>query len=260
LEHSRETKGPVRDSSPPENASGDNSEQGDWRASLDEALELLEQELNDLPETNRDVPRLATYVRLFHAIANNRAQAVSAIEQLPEEEQEYWKHQMHALLLAMDADGKHGSSRRAALVLRELREAVDRLANVSTLDVRNLTLCKSVDSYGCFTEFPSNTFRPGDEVLLYVEIDNFTVKKVQDKFETELQGTYDILDSGGVRVANVVLPVDKNRCDNHRRDYFIAYRLFLPKDLRPGSYKLRLSIEDVKGGKSNEGSLEFKIR
>jgi hypothetical protein len=238
----------------------DVSKLGSWRTSLNDALNSLEAEMKNLPEKDREASTFAVYVRLLHTIANHHEEAIAEIEQLPAEEQEYWKHQLYAILLAIDADQKHTSSRRAALVLRELRAAVDRLANVSTLDVRHLALCKSVDSYGCFTEFPTLAFRPGDEVVLYVEVDNFTAEKVQDKYETELLWTYDILDSKGNRMANVVLPLDKNRCENRRRDYFIAPKVFLPKDLRPDKYTLRVSVEDVKGGKSNEGSIEFRIK
>ena len=164
---------------------------------------------------------------------------------------------MYGLLLAIDAEGKHTSSRRALLVLRELRAAVDRLANISTIDVRHLAYVSRSRVTVAIPSFHRILFRPGDEVVLYVEIDNFTAEKVQDKFETELPWTYDILD-GENRVANVVLPIDKNRCENRRRDYFIAPKVFLPKDIRPGNYTLRLTVEDIKGGKSNEGSLEFR--
>ena len=233
---------------------------GQWRASLDQTLQLLEKELAGSPRQESDGANLAACLRMLHALANHRGEAVAAIEQLPEDEQEYWKHQMHALLLALNADEKHAPSRRAALVLRELRSAQDHLSKLSALDVRNLAFCKAVDSYGCYTEFPTQTFRPEQEIVLYAEIDNFDVEKVNDKYETELQFSYDILDSSGARVANVALPVDKNRCDNHRRDYFITYTFYLPKDIRPGSYTLQLTVEDLKGHKSNQGSLEFRVR
>ena len=39
-----------------------------------------------------------------------------------------------------------------------------------------------------------------------------------------------------------------------------AYRLFIPKDLAAGKYTLRLTIEDLKGKKSNQSSIDFKVR
>lgn len=233
---------------------------GQWRTNLDQARDMLEKELARFPHEEHEKATLTAYVRLLHAIANHRDQAVAAIDALPNDEREYWKHQLHALVLALDAENKHAPSRRAALVLRELRSAVDHLSNLSTLDVRNLALCTKVDSYGQFTEFRTQSFRPGDEVLLYVEIDNFAAEPVGDKFETELRGAYVILDAAGERLANVELPRDHQQCENRRRDYFIAYDIFLPKDIRSGSYTLQLTIEDVKGHKSSQGSIDFRVR
>jgi hypothetical protein len=235
-------------------------EPGQWRTALNQALDSLEKELVRFSHDDKEAGTLSTYVRLLHAIANHREQAVTVIDELPEDEREYWKHQMHALLIALDAEHQHAPTSRAALVLRELRSAVDHLSEVSALDVRNLALCKSVESYGRITEFPSHSFRPGTEVLLYVEIENFAVESVGDRFETELSGVYEIRDSAGERVANVVLPLDKQLCDNRRRDYFIAYRIFLPQDIRAGTFTLYLTIEDLKGRKSSQGSIEFQIR
>ena len=57
-------------------------------------MALLDEELKGLPEKSDEAPTLATYIRLLHVIADHREDAVRAIEQLPDEEQEYWKHQI----------------------------------------------------------------------------------------------------------------------------------------------------------------------
>ncbi|MGE0757437.1 MAG: hypothetical protein AB7O38_10465 [Pirellulaceae bacterium] len=233
---------------------------GSWRDQLNATIEALTVQLGDQPETAPEYRQLAANLRLLQVLANRPDQAVAAIEGLPEDEREFWKHQAHALLLALDADGKNAAAQRYALALRELRSAEGHLANLSTLDVRNLALCESVDSYGMFTEFRTQSFRPGTDVLLYVEVDNFTVERVGDRFETELQGVYEIADAQGNRVTNVRLPLDKPQCNNRRRDYFIRYLITLPSDLGAGKYTLHLTMVDVKGQKSSDASLDFRIR
>ena len=233
---------------------------GQWNREIERALASLSADL-DRPNLDRnEQARLEIMRRLLYVATNQRDEAVSPIKQLDEDEQEYWKHQIHALLVSIDADGKHPTTRRAALALRNLRTATEHLANVSTLDVRNLTFCKEVLSYGEYRVFDSYSFRAKDEVVMYVEIDNFAAHPRGDSFETELHSSYEIVDDAGRRVANVVLPVDKQVSTNRRRDYFIAYLITLPSQIAPGSYRLRLTVEDVIGKKSNHAAVDFRVQ
>jgi hypothetical protein len=235
-------------------------EPGQWNREIERALTSLSADLAR-PNLDRDEKaRLEIMRRLLYVATNQRDEAVSPIEQLDEDEREYWKHQLHGLLVSIDADGKHPTTRRAALALRNLRTATDHLANVSTLDVRNLTFCKEVLSYGEYRVFDSYSFRAKDEAVLYVEVDNFAAHPRGDSFETELHGSYEITDDAGRRVANVVLPVDKQVCNNRRRDYFIAYLITMPSQIAAGSYRLRLTVEDIIGKKSNFATVDFRIQ
>ena len=159
-------------------------------------------------------------------VGNRRAQAVAPIEGLSEDKHKFWKQQYYGLLVSLDPTGMHAAaSRRAALALRYYDTAQSHLANLSTLDVRGLAFCSRVESFGRYDEFRTYNFRAGQEVLLYVEVEHFAAEKQGDQFETELQGEYEILDAQGMHIANVVLPHNKQLCNNRRRDYFIAYKL-----------------------------------
>jgi hypothetical protein len=93
-----------------------------------------------------------------------------------------------------------------------------------------------------------------------VEVRNFTAKQKDDhQYETELQGSFRVLDRSGTARAERTLPLDKQTCANLRRDYYIAYRLYIPSELGPGPYTLELTIEDKKGNKSNNALLDFNI-
>jgi hypothetical protein len=94
---------------------------GSWRDQLAVTLELLEKELADVPRDSRSAGTLAAMSRLLHVIANHSESAVAGIDQVSDDEREFWKHQAMALLLALDVDQKNVASRRAALALRELR-------------------------------------------------------------------------------------------------------------------------------------------
>lgn len=232
---------------------------GEWRAHAEKALAALEREKAHFSPSGREEEQLAINQRALHWLLNQHDEAVAEIADMNEDEKEYWKHQFAALLIAADADDKHTSSRRAALARRELRDASDHLANMSSLDVRNLAFCEKVESFGRYAPFKSTAFKPGQEVLLYVEIDNFTVKAVGDRFETELQAEYNLIDANGNRTSSKLATV-KEEGRNRRHDYFVAYTLSLPKELTAGQYTLQLIVEDVKGQKSSQASLEFKVR
>ena len=235
-------------------------EPGQWNREIEEALASLAADLKRPNLDRNEKARLEVLRRLMYVATNQREAAVSPIEQLDEDEREYWKHQIHGLLVSIDADGKHPTTRRAALALRDLRTASDHLANVSTLDVKNVTFCTEVLSYGEYRVFDSYTFRAQDEVVLYVEIDNFAVHPRGDSFETELHASYEIVDDAGRRVANVVLPVDKQVSNNRRRDYFIPHLMKMPAQIDSGAYRLRLTVEDVIGKKSNHATIDFRIK
>jgi hypothetical protein len=244
----------------PADASEDELQKGEWRVRLVESIDYLEKELARYPSSDRETVQMAKAVRLLHLIANNREKAVAALEELSEDEQEYWKHQLHALLIAFDANDMHAGSRRAALALRELRQAADHLANQSTLDVRNLAFCEAVESFGVYTPVKSLAFKAGQPVLLYVELDNFTVKQSGDNYETKFQAEYNIVDASGGRINKKLNPIEETDGRSRRRDYFMSCQLEIPKDLKPGPYTLQLIVEDVIGQKSSEAKIEFRVR
>ena len=109
-------------------------------------------------------------------------------------------------------------------------------------------------------KFEPNRFEPNQQVLLYVEIDNFTVEQTAEGFATAFKGNYQILARSGNRVADQTFQLEQETCRNRRRDYFIPYRMWMPKEIQPGSYTLQLTIEDVKGHKFGQSSIDFEIR
>jgi hypothetical protein len=254
---------------------------GPWREHLELAIESLQAELAGVPdapaqvvatatpaseeeyrtqaERRRERARKEAYLRLLYLAAQRPADAARGVEEFSPAEQEFWKHQLHGLGVFLDDQGAPVADRRARLALRELQQGMHHLAAASGLDVRNLAFCPQVFSFGNYVEFTPAEFRPGQEVLLYAEIDNFSVEPQPNGYETELQGSYQIFDAGGRRVAEHTFAPEKEICRNRRRDYFIPFRMYLPKRIDPGPYTLQLTIEDLKGRKFGQSSVRFAI-
>ena len=76
-------------------------------------------------------------------------------------------------------------------------------------------------------EFESSEFEPGQEVILYAEVENFKSEPTPEGYHTALQSSYQILDSRGQRVAEHEFATTEEYCRNPRRDFFLRYHIFL---------------------------------
>jgi hypothetical protein len=236
---------------------------GDWLKAHDEAIRAIEQELAlaRLDTARADeVARLETLLRLHYAMLGRRDDAAKPVKELKEQEREFWRLQGMAISDLLGADRLPNESRRYAVALRSLEEAESHLAAAGSLTLRNMALCRKVQDFGVVDRFKATDFSRNQEVILYVEVRNFAAHQRDDhSYETELQGSFRVLDRTGVARAERTLPLDKQTCANLRRDYYIAYRLYIPSELSPGSYTLELTIEDRKGHKSNNALLDFNV-
>ncbi|MFP6676019.1 MAG: hypothetical protein VB878_13135, partial [Pirellulaceae bacterium] len=70
----------------------------------------------------------------------------------------------------------------------------------------------------------------------------------------------EVYDDEGFRVAQHEFLLVKQTCRNIQTDYFLPYIMHIPKNLGPGKYRLRLTVEDRKGNKFGQsGPLEFEV-
>lgn len=237
------------------------------RVALVEALEAEIKQRRIGGTGDVDLPRLEQQLRLAYLSAGRLDDAVSGVESLDSTQSEAFKELMFGLGVWLSPDESSRVPLRSAKVLHSLRDATSELAAAGKLEVRNLVFCERVDSFGWYSEFPRKEFQPRQQVILYAEVENFAAEhKGGTGYETELHGSYVILDSSGQEVASRQLQTDKEVCRNHRRDYFLAYRIYMPEGISPGKYRLELTVEDLKakgkyqGRKLGEGVIEFAIR
>jgi hypothetical protein len=237
------------------------------RATLIEALESEIKQRRADSVSDEELPRLEQQLRLAYISSGRLDDAVSGVESLDATQREAYKNLMFGLGIWLSPDESRRPPLRSAKVLHSLRDATTELATAGKLEVKNLVFCERVDHFGWYTEFPRKEFQPRQQVILYTEVENFSAEhKGGAGYETELQGSYVILDSSGQEVASRQLQLDKEVCRNHRRDYFLAYRIYMPEGIAPGRYRLELTVEDLKargkyqGRKLGEGVIEFAIR
>ena len=232
-----------------------------WHQPLAHAIEMLEKQMRDQPSSDQNLRmHQELTLRLLYVSMRKLDDALRPIDGLPDHEQEYYRHQMQALYEASNPDAMPVRSRHLSLVMNSQREATNHLAAASNLEVRSVAFCTEVERYGVLTKFPKYQFTPDQEVLLYCELENVAAEQVRDGFETQLQGSYEIVDSQGRVIAEQILPMEPDICQNHRRDYFIVYKIYMPQQISPGAYKLRLTVEDMKARKFGQSSLDLQIK
>jgi len=234
---------------------------------LIEALEAEVRHRREASANDEELPRLEQQLRLVYAAAGRLDDAVAVVESLDASQREAYKNLMFGLGVWLSPDEARRAPLRTAKVLHSLRDATSDLTASSKLELKNLAFCERVDQFGWYTEFPRKEFQPKQQVILYTEVENFAAEqKGPYSYETELQGSYVILDSSGQEIASRQLQLDKEVCRNQRRDYFLAYRVYMPDNIAPGRYRLELTVEDLKargkyqGRKLGDGVVEFTIR
>ncbi len=237
------------------------SESTSWNHSLSDTILKLEKEIKENSFHDENL-RLSQEMTLrFLYLANRKLEdAARPIEGLDDNEQEYLRYQAQALFDASNPDAMPVRSRRWSLVMNSQRMATNKLAAASNLEVRSAAFCSDVQNYGVITKFPKNAFKPDQEVLLYCELENVFAQEVKNGFESQLQGTYEIIDANGRRITDQLLPMEKEICQNLRRDYFIIYKIFIPAKIDPGQYQMRVMIEDMKAKKFGQTSLDFQVQ
>ncbi len=229
-----------------------------WEEHIRQAIQQLSAEESSSLEPALQAKQ-AAIARLLNLTLGELESAMEPIDGLQANEQDYFRYQFKALHDALDPQGNPVASRRWSLAMLSQRKAHQHLAAISNLEVNNAAFCTAVESFGVVSKFENTKFKADEELLLYCELDNFVSEAVKDGFETQLQGNYEIIDSSGRRIADQLLPMDSHICRNQLRDYFIAYRIYMPQKVAPGSYTLKLAIEDMKGRKFGQAELPFEI-
>lgn len=232
---------------------------GSWEKLIDDTIGKLERVATDTRASDEERTIAQLRLRMLYLIANRKSDAMEKVEGLTAEEQEVWSNTLFGLADYMKVEDIP-VDRRHTLALGSFRRAMSHLEAASPLELRNLEFIQSVDSFGQFKPFPSHDFQPKQEVLLYVEIENFTSRDNGGKFETSLQSNYEIYDQSGRRIDARQFPEVKDSCRVRRRDFYVPYRLYMPENIPSGTYRLELTVRDSAADKFGQASIEFNIK
>jgi hypothetical protein len=234
----------------------------DWHDQLAATIKSLETGATPTGDASSSLtPTDQRTLRMLYLAAGRRDDALRPLADNHENspDQNFWSEELSGLAAALDEQHFSNNDQRAAAATEHLRNAANTLGQSASLVVRNLAFCTEVLSYGMYKPLPKYELKPGQEVILYAEIDNFISQATDKGYHTALKSRYRIVDSRGVRIAEQEYPVTEEWCKNPRRDYFVRYFLYMPGRIAPGNYTLELAVEDTLGNKIGQSSLPFSI-
>ncbi len=229
----------------------------DWQADLERAIRRLEQNVASSPRSAGEVAEHAR-LRMLYLLADRRDDALRPIPSASPSVQDFWAKELYGLAAWLDTQGIDDPTRRAAEAKLHLSEAINRLGEQSPLIVRNLAFVTDIQSFGSYKPFPECKFTPGQEVLLYAEVENFSSESTSKGYRTSLRFGYQIFDSRGQRVAEHEFTAQED-CLNMRRDFFIGYHFFIPTRIYDGKHTLQLTVEDLHSQKIGQSSIDFTV-
>jgi len=230
----------------------------DWQGHLQAAVAGLEMSVQPAPGSTDEVNEHMR-LRLLRLMAGDADAALSPIPGATAPQQDYWNKQLFAVSTFLDSDQQPDDKRRAAGSLMHLDQARAKLAELATMQVRRLSFVDSVAGYGSYEVHDEASFRPGTQVTLYAEVENFTSESTRDGYRTRLGTSYEVVDRNGKRVDSAQFPEVEDLCRNPRRDFHMQYTVTLPTRIYPDQYELRLVITDQQSQKIGQASLPFEI-
>lgn len=201
-------------------------------------------------------------LRLLYLIANQSGAAIAAVESLPPGEQDFWQEMMLGLAHYRTTDRDSSREERLASTVSQLRSAVRRLTPLTALQIKRIDLCSQIYSFGRIETFPSNSFDPGQPILLYVEVENFATRLTPTgSYETNFDAQLQFFEESNEKpIETVELPNISDEATSERMDYYQSFELNVPSHLESGRYFIRLRLRDRNSGKVAQDIAEFQVQ
>ena len=223
---------------------------GDWQAPTRVAIEQLRYAIEHTPN-GRTVSN-EMRLRMLEMLLGNQAEAVRPMQSADKVVNDFLGHQVLGLAALLDDSMRDNRNRYVSAVYR-FSEGLQELQNICPIKLKNVAFVENWLAYGQF--IPRNAqdeFHPGDDFLVYIEIEHPAVRRIPDGYEVSVAISYEIRDAH----ANIVVRQDMGkpteRSLSRKRDYALAFPGTIPASFAPGQYQLRINVTDL-----NDDSMQY---
>ncbi|MFQ5428840.1 MAG: hypothetical protein ACE5E1_00910 [Phycisphaerae bacterium] len=201
-------------------------------------------------------------LRLMYLIDGQDAKALAPIEGMDADIQEIIQAQIRALIAGRSASGRDSAewANRQREAIEDLRTRVRARAD---LTVPKVVLCTAIDGFGRYEPIEPARFPAGRNnlVLIYIEVDNFSSKKTRSGlYRTLLSVRQNLFSKDGQKLWSKRDDNIEDLSREQRQDFYLTIGpISIPKSLAPGTYTLKVEVEDMLAGKLNSGVARFQI-
>ena len=127
------------------------------------------------------------------------------------------------------------------------------------LAVRNACFATRVQAWGVVDRFQAARFRPGQEVIVYFELDNLSSGRSAAGHTTCIDASLALVAADGTAIRDWSFEPIAETCAAQRRDYFARYVVRIPESAVAGAFRLDIDVVDTLAGTTARTSLPLEI-
>ena len=131
---------------------------------------------------------------------------------------------------------------------------------VSGPGVRNACFATRVRAWGVVDRFSQAAFRPGQEVIVYFELENLQANRSAEGHTTSISTVFRLLAADGTPLAaDISFDPVVETCREPRREFFARYVLRIPPGTPAGPSRLTWIVSDAVAGTTTTAHLDLTI-
>ena len=132
-------------------------------------------------------------------------------------------------------------------------------SSAPVLAVRNACFATRVQAWGVVDRFPEARFRPGQELIVYFELDHLSSGRSAAGHTTCIDAALALVAADGTTIRDWSFEPIAETCASQRHDYFARYVIRLPEAAPLGPCRLDVVVSDTLAGTKARTSLPLEI-
>jgi hypothetical protein len=132
-------------------------------------------------------------------------------------------------------------------------------AEPPALAIQNACFASRVRAWSVVDRFEAAEFRPGQDVIVYFELDQLASRSDEQGHTTRIETVLRLVDSDGRRLHEWSFEPLEETCGGRRRDYFARYLIAIPAGIPAGQCRLDIAATDAIGGRTAHTALPLQV-